>query len=94
MLLLHAYLCIRLDARHRSREPKLRAIAIGIGVSEGLHCVQIGRCQDAVLVIHMIQYELAHALRIWIIVVDTVPNANVAVSAGRDHMTAKVTNLR
>lgn len=88
----YSYLSINLDASNRRRESKFRSITIIIRIGVCLYCVQIGGSENALIIIKMIQNKFANALCIWVIIVNTIPNANVTIRSSCDHMPAKTTN--
>lgn len=72
-------LAIHFDARHGRRETEFGAIAIAVRIRVRLDGVQIGRCENSLVVERMVQHEFADATCVRIVVVDPIPYANVAV---------------
>lgn len=83
---LGTYFVIHFDAGDRCGETKLSAITIAVRIGVRLNGIHVGRCQNSIVVEHMVQHEFADTSCIGIVVVDTVPNANVTIAASCDHV--------
>lgn len=85
-ILMSTYFVIHFDARDRCSETEFSSITIAARISVRLDGVHIGRRQNSFIIIHMVQHELPNAPRIRIVVIDTIPQANVTIAASCDHI--------
>lgn len=79
-----SYLVVDGDARNCGIETEHKTVALTVRICVSLHGVQIGRRENAFLVVRVIQNELSNATGVWIVVVGVLPNANIAVGTSRD----------
>lgn len=79
------YFVIHFDARDSRCKAEFGAIAITLWIRVRLNRVHVGRRQNAIIVKYMVEHEFADTASIWVVVIDTVPYANVAIATSCDH---------